>query len=117
MDNASTDIMMRLAQPETDEFIPLGKGKDDVEIPDEGEVVYTVGNEVRTRQWTWRQSDKGKITPDTTSVFFPIDGFVDVNKDAVDRAVADLSAQLEELFNVKVQSGIVDQAHPSFTWG
>ncbi|AMY14621.1 hypothetical protein BHL83_09005 [Limosilactobacillus reuteri] len=116
LDNASTDIMMRLAQPETDEFIPLGKGKDDVEIPDESEVVYAVGNEVRTRRWTWRQSDKGKITPDTTSVFFPIDGFIDVNKDAVDRAVADLSAQLEELFNVKIQSGIVDQAHQSFAW-
>lgn len=115
LDNAHADIMMRLAEP-ADKFVPLGKSAADVETPDENEVVYAVGNEVRTRRWTWRQSDQGKITTDTTSVFFPIDGFADVNKDQVDQAVADLAEQLQAIFGVTTQHGIVNQEHPVFEW-
>lgn len=115
LDNAQADIMMRFAQP-TDRFVPLGKGQDDVEVPDENEVVYAVGNEVRTRRWTWRQSDQGKITADTSNVFFPIDGFTDVNKAQVDQASADLAQQLQTIFGVAVQRGFVDQHHPTFEW-
>lgn len=27
-----------------------------------GEAVYASGSEIRTRRWTWRQSERGKIT-------------------------------------------------------
>lgn len=113
LDNAQDDMMMRLAEP-GDQFIPLGQTK--VETPDEGEVVYAVGHEVRTRRWTWRQSEAGKITPDTQSVFFPLDGFTDVNKEAVQEAQADLEQQLQTIFGVDTQAGFVDQSHPSFEW-
>lgn len=116
LDGASDDIVMRVADPTTDTFIPLGKTADAVERPDAGEVVYACGNEVRTRRWTWRQSDQGKITPETKNVFFPIDGFADVNKDRVNQAVQDLANQLENIFHVHVQQGIVDKGHPSFEW-
>ncbi|KRM81587.1 B3 4 domain-containing protein [Limosilactobacillus coleohominis DSM 14060] len=113
LDNVTEDIMMRTAKA-GDQFVPLGK--DTVETPDDGEVVYAVGNEVRTRRWTWRQSKYGKITPDTKDVFFPIDGFVDINKEAVDQAKEDLANQLHEIFGVETLSGIVDRTHPSFEW-
>lgn len=109
LDGVSDDIMMRLSKA-GDQFIPLGK--DEVETPDEGEVVYAVGNEVRTRRWTWRQSEYGKITPQTKDVFFPIDGFIDVNKDAVDQARDDLAEQIHEIFGVEPQTGFVDKDHP-----
>lgn len=115
LDNADADITMRLANS-NDKFVPLGKSDQDVETPDNGEVVYAVNNDVRTRRWTWRQSDHGKITPQTQNVFFPIDGFTDVNKDKVNLAVKDLSQQLHDIFGVKVQSGFVDKEHPSFEW-
>lgn len=113
LDNAKDDILMRLAQPD-DKFVPLGKDK--VETPDEGEVVYAVGHEVRTRRWTWRQSEYGKITPDTKNVFFPIDGFTDVNKDTVDQAKADLEHKLQTIMGAKTVSGFVDKEHPTFEW-
>lgn len=116
LDGAKEEIVMRFADPQTDTFIPLGKTAEDVEKPDAGEVVYAVGDEVRTRRWTWRQSDQGKITPETQNVFFPIDGFIDVNKERVDQAVNDLAAKLQSIFQVKTQSGIVDQNHPNFEW-
>lgn len=116
LDNARENIKMQIADPDADTFIPLGKTAADSERPDEGEVIYAVGNEVRTRRWTWRQSDQGKITPETQNVFFPIDGFSDVNKDQVEQAVQDLADQLTAIFKVDVQTGIVDREHPSFEW-
>lgn len=39
------------------------KVKED-DTPDLGEVVYAIGQQVRTRHWTWRQSENGKIPDD-----------------------------------------------------
>lgn len=69
LDDTQENSEMRFADPNTDTFIPLGKTEENVEKPDVGEVIYAVGNEVRTRRWTWRQSDLGKITPSTKNVF------------------------------------------------
>lgn len=113
LDNAQDDIMMRLAKS-TDTFIPLGKEK--VEHPDEGEVIYAVGDNVRTRRWTWRQSEHGKISEKTNDVFFPIDGFIDVNKESVDAARDDLAEKIQHIFGVNVQTGYVDYNHPEFEW-
>lgn len=107
------DIEMRYAK-EGDTFIPMGSTE--VERPDKDEVVYAVGDEVRTRRWAWRQSDLGKITPDTTYVFFPIDGFKGVNEKEVDKAAKELADHLKEIFNCKVAVGHVDQENPSFEW-
>lgn len=113
LDGIEDNIMMRLAQP-GDNFIPLGTDK--IEEPDEGEVVYAVGKDVRTRRWTWRQSEHGKITDQTRDVFFPIDGFIDVNKDTVNKARTDLAMKIAEIFGVKTQVGYVDRNHPEFEW-
>lgn len=53
---------MRLAK-EGDTFIPFGSTEE--ETPDMGEAVYASGSEIRTRRWTWRQSERGKITEET----------------------------------------------------
>ena len=71
---------------------------------------------LRTRRWTWRQSEHGKITATTQDVFFPIDGFADINKDRVDQARMELQEQLETIFGVKTRTGIVDRKHPEFEW-
>lgn len=113
LDGIEDNIMMRLAQP-GDNFIPLGTDK--IEEPDEGEVVYAVGKDVRTHRWTWRQSEHGKITDQTRDVFFPIDGFTDVNKDTVNKARTDLAMKIAEIFGVKTQVGYVDRNHPEFEW-
>ncbi|HJE49101.1 MAG TPA: hypothetical protein K8V69_02815 [Lactobacillus johnsonii] len=113
LDRIEDSIMMRVAQS-GDNFIPLGTDK--IEEPDEGEVVYAVGKDVRTRRWTWRQSEHGKITNETHDVFFPIDGFTDVNKNTVNKARTDLAMKITEIFGVKTQVGYVDRNHPEFEW-
>ena len=92
LSRSAKDIEMRYAK-EDDTFVPMGSSE--VEKPDSGEVIYAVGDEVRTRRWAWRQSDYGKITPETSYVFFPIDGFKGVNDKEVDKAADELAELLK----------------------
>ncbi len=107
---SSNDICIRLAQPE-DTFLPFGS--DTEEKPDAGEVVYAVEHQVRTRRWTWRQSEHGKITDKSSDIFFPIDGFADFNKDKVIAARDELQSLVREIWGCDVTAGLVDAEHPA----
>lgn len=107
--HTSEDIQIRLAQP-GDTFLPFGG--DTEESPDMGEVVYAVGQQVRTRRWTWRQSEHGKITSNSTDIFFPIDGFTDINRNQVLVARDELQKLVTQIFNCDVIVGLVDAEHP-----
>lgn len=100
------DIEVRFSM-EGDKFLPFGA--EEFETVDEDELIYVVGDEVRTRRWTWRQSNYGKIEKQTNYVFFPIDGFLDVNKDKVLEARDELAKYLKEIFSCEVQLGFVDK--------
>lgn len=108
------DMEVRFARA-GDTFLPFGGGAP--ETPDAGELVYAVGNEVRTRRWTWRQSEQGKIGPGTSYVFFPIDGFTDFNRDQVLAARDELSALAEEIFGCQVKTGYLDSGCPEMDLG
>jgi len=103
------DMEIRFSRP-GDTFLPFGG--DAEEAPDEGELVYAVGSQVRTRRWTWRQSEHGKIGPDTGYVFFPIDGFIGFNDGRVREAAAALEAALKASFGCETVTGFVDREHP-----
>lgn len=103
------DIELRFATGD-DTFLPFGA--EAAESVPEGELVYAVGNDVRTRRWAWRQSNNGKITEETSFVFFPIDGFNGINDGEVRAAQTELAQLLKEHFNCEVQTGFVDAANP-----
>lgn len=106
---SSEDISIRLARA-GDTFLPFGSETE--EVPDAGEVIYAVGHQVRTRRWTWRQSEHGKITPESTDIFFPIDGFTDFNQTRVLAARDALAESLTRIFRCTPLTGFVDIAHP-----
>ena len=95
-----------------DRFIPFGGGE--AEIPDPGEIVYVSGGEVRTRRWTWRQSETGKIIDATDSLLFPVDGFADVNRAQTLAARDELAAWAEELLAAEVTVGWIDAGNRVF---
>lgn len=107
------DIELRYTR-KGDVFIPMGSDKK--EELDLGEVAYIVGNEVRTRRWAWRQGEHGKITAETNYVFFPIDGFHNINDVEVDKAANELAELLKRIFGCKVKIGYVDCNQQSFEW-
>lgn len=111
MDSVPEALIVRPAA-EGDTFIPFGSSEE--ENPEDGEIVYVSGTEVRTRRWTWRQSERGKITEDTTDVLFPIDGFTDINKEKVEAAAGELAELAEKYFGVKAKVGFIDKENRIF---
>ena len=106
------DIVIRYSKP-GDIFLPFGAETE--ETPDEGEIVYAVGNQIRTRRWTWRQSEHGKIDGNTSYVFFPIDGFTDVNADKVKYVADQLETLLKQYFGCKTLKDFVDRKNPQMS--
>jgi DNA/RNA-binding domain of Phe-tRNA-synthetase-like protein len=111
---SSKDIEMRYSV-EADSFLSFGAQEEETVPP--GEVVYAVGHQVRTRRWTWRQSEYGKITAATSHVFFPIDGFIDGNREEVMEVVQEVSEISQCVFHCEIKSGFVDKTHPAFDLG
>ena len=113
LDTIDEGLDVRLAK-EGDTFIPFGSTKE--ETPDMGEAVYASGSEIRTRRWTWRQSERGKITEETKAILFPIDGFSDVNADEVQAAADELAALLRRFFGdgIEIEAGVVTRDSPRF---
>lgn len=108
-----SEIEIRFAM-EGDTFQPMGT--EEIEKPDDGELVYVSGNTVKTRRWTWRQSEDGKITEETQNILYPLDGFTDINMPKLLHAQQELQKRLETLFGCKTYSGYIDREHPVFSW-
>jgi DNA/RNA-binding domain of Phe-tRNA-synthetase-like protein len=105
------DLEVRFAK-DGDTFVAFGETE--TEIPEANELVYVSGQEVRTRRWTWRQSEVGKITGDTTDIFYPIDGFTDFNKEEVLAARDELAELIRKFFGREPILGFVDRENPVF---
>ena len=115
---ADTGLEVRPATAE-DHFRPFGAGEGEYDDPEPDEVVYVSGHEVRTRRWTWRQSEVGKMTEKTAGVLYPIDGFTDLNRAEVERAIKDFTECVANYFarsgySCTVATGIVDKDNRRF---
>jgi DNA/RNA-binding domain of Phe-tRNA-synthetase-like protein len=84
-----------------------------VESPDDGEIVYACGADVRTRRWVWRQSRSALLAPTATEVFYPIDGFQHRTLNGAEAAMNFLREMCEALFGADVQCGMVSAAKTS----
>ncbi|MEI3100361.1 MAG: phenylalanine--tRNA ligase beta subunit-related protein [Oscillospiraceae bacterium] len=110
VDKMEGDMEIRFSTS-ADHFRPMGETE--TETMPEGELVYVSANTVKTRRWIWRQSEDGKIGPETCNVF-PIDGFKGVNLDSVLAARDELARLLREDFGCQVFTGLVDKDNSSF---
>ena len=113
VDKLEGNIQIRFSTSE-DHFLPMGEAE--TETMPAGELVYVSGHTVKTRRWIWRQSEDGKITGDTSHVFFPIDGFQNVNGASVLTVRDALARLLEQDFGCRVATGYVDRENNSFNF-
>ncbi|MGB9921050.1 MAG: B3/4 domain-containing protein [Moorellales bacterium] len=114
LDRLVGDIEVRFSRP-GERFTPFGEIE--AEEVEPGELVYADAEEVRTRRWIWRQGAKAMITPASTRVFFPIDGFEDANREAVLAAREELAHLLVELFQARVKTFYLNRDHPEADLG
>lgn len=106
MDSAVGDISVRFSK-QGDSFVPFGQTEE--EVLEQGELIYSVGDCVKTRRWIWRQSEQGKVTEASSNIFFPIDGFSGASDLRVIGARDELAGHLQQLFNCEVTVGFIDK--------
>jgi DNA/RNA-binding domain of Phe-tRNA-synthetase-like protein len=103
------DLSVRFTRG-TEKFLPFGASE--YESVEEGELVFTSGDVVQTRKWIWRQSELGKMTLDTSNVFFQLVGFEDNADGPLIRSLESLERLIVERFNGSYQRFIVKQSCP-----
>lgn len=111
IDKMNSDLEIRFSSSK-DKF--LGMGEHELEIMPNGELVYVSENIVKTRRWIWRQSDDGKITEKSSHIYFPIDGFSNINKEIMLKAQNELVDVIKTEFNCEIKIGFVDKEHNKF---
>ena len=110
LDSTTAPLEIRLSHPD-DQFVPFGATEP--ETIDYGEILYVSGHQVKTRRWIWRQSEFGKITNQSQNIFFPLDGFEDINGSETKEARDELASLLEHHFGVPPFVGWVNKENPT----
>lgn len=94
-----------------DIFLPFGAVEYE-EVP-EGELVFTSGNVVQTLKWVWRQSELGKLTSDSSNVFFQLVGFEYNDDSTLKKSMDEIENLVINRFNGKVKRFLVDMNNDS----
>ena len=100
---------------EGDRFLPFGA--DDFEMVESGELVFTSGRTIQTRQWLWRQSELGKMTDASTNIFFQLVGFEGEHSSKLENALKDLEETIQSRFGGASQSFLVNRENRSIEFG
>jgi len=111
-DRLSGDLRVRQAVG-GETFHPIGGGE--AETVEPGELVYADEAEVRTRRWVWRQGDGARVTAESRTIFFPIDGWLGLNEADAREAARELARLLQEYLGARTALSFVDRAHPEVT--
>jgi DNA/RNA-binding domain of Phe-tRNA-synthetase-like protein len=94
-----------------DIFLPFGAVEYE-EVP-EGELVFTSGNVVQTLKWVWRQSELGKLTNESSNVFFQLVGFEYNDDSHLKKSMDEIENLVINRFNGKVKRFLVDMNNDS----
>jgi len=85
-------------------------GADEAVAVEPGEAAYVVGDQVVTRHFVWRQSDLGKLTPDTRRALLISECLREV-PDSIAQEVASAFADgLSRHFGVRAQTSVVSES-------
>ncbi|MFD0426142.1 B3/B4 domain-containing protein [Streptomyces parvus] len=86
---------MRLVRAEGNEdFVTVTGGEKAVEHPDAGEVVWCDDAGVTCRRWNWRQGPRTRLTEETTSGLFLLEGLAPMPVAELETAAAELAETL-----------------------
>lgn len=92
------NMQLRLSQG-GEKFIALGSNEIDSTVPNE--IVFADDNDILTRHFLWRQSDKAKITENTKEFIFVCELLSDMGEDVIEKAKALISSRFRSLLGVE----------------
>lgn len=108
------DIVLRLAKPGTDRFLPLGGDAADMPIT-ESVAVYACSDDVLCWAFNCRDSALTCLTPETDAAFFVAEAVTRNQAEGVDKALADLKTRLQAIGAQVGPVAIADRNAPEIT--
>ncbi|MDQ1072726.1 B3/B4 domain-containing protein [Streptomyces canus] len=88
---------MRLVRAAGDEdFVTVAGGEEAVEHPDVGEVIWRDEEGVTCRRWNWRQGPRTRLTEETVSGVFLLEGMAPMPLADMEKAATELAELLEK---------------------
>jgi len=109
IDVLTGDIALRSATGR-EEFTPFGSDKMEQPLP--GEVIFTEGDTVLTRRWTWRQANHTLTQLETRAIEFNVDGLPPVTREEVERACGEIIELLELFCGGETRWEILSESYP-----
>jgi DNA/RNA-binding domain of Phe-tRNA-synthetase-like protein len=109
IDHLKGDIELRFATG-NETFIPFGTDIEEHPIP--GEIIFTDGDTVMTRRWTWRQSNHSLVVAETTAVEINIDGLPPITYRDVDAICVEVGELLVKYAGGSYRYEILTKEHP-----
>jgi DNA/RNA-binding domain of Phe-tRNA-synthetase-like protein len=104
------DIALRTATG-TEQFVAFGSTETEHPLP--GEIIFTEGDTVLTRRWTWRQAQHTLTLPESRAVEFNIDGLPPVAAAEVEQAGVEIMQLVERFCGGRARYALLDRDHPA----
>lgn len=108
MDELTRDISLHLAKGD-ETFVPFGSSE--IEHPLPGEVIFTEGDTVLTRRWTWRQANHTLTLLETYSIEINIDRLPVVDMEEVHAIASQVMGLVDEFCGGKMRYEILSASH------
>ncbi len=88
-------------------------GTAEIEHPEPDEVIYSSGNTVLCRRWTWRQAEVSKLTRATTHAAINVDGLPPVTRADVEMICEELATQVRLFCAAQAECKMLAQDSPT----
>ncbi|MCX7139574.1 MAG: phenylalanine--tRNA ligase beta subunit-related protein [Proteobacteria bacterium] len=110
IDLLAGDIALRPATG-AEQFVAFGSTETEHPMP--GEIIFTEGDTVLTRRWTWRQGQHTLTLPESRAVEFNIDGLPPVTPAEVEQAGMEIMELVQRFCGGRSRFALLDNEHPS----
>jgi DNA/RNA-binding domain of Phe-tRNA-synthetase-like protein len=112
IDVVTGDLALR---PATGAETFVAFGSEQTEHPLPGEIVFTEGNTVLTRRWSWRQSNHTLTLPGTTAIEFNVDGLPPVTRPEIEAICLEIMELIQKHCGGRLRYELLTRDQPSIS--
>ena len=109
-DKIEGDVTLTLAKGD-EQFREIGHNE--IKNPSAGEAIFKDANDVLGRRWSWRQSEKTKITKDSRNINLQIEAVYPVTLKDIKEIGSELIGLIQNFFDVKPELYCIDKEKTS----
>ena len=110
IDVVKTDIELRPATGR-EAFVAFGSEEEENPLP--GEIIFTEGNTVLTRRWTWRQANHTILTRDSKDVEFNVDALPPASPQEAKEILLEVEGLVTTFCGGKIRHDILTTDNPT----